>query len=304
MGGSPATLLARWSSANTASAIPILGRALTVSRPGVSLGRRYVQIRSLRLPASEVNGKDGRNLYIVRSGDVGNPERVALVVEDPAARRKVDRKGKGKAAQDGDDDEVIIVEQVGGDDYAHGRWTYSSIGLPSNCSYSSGASALFDTFIQRALFAPPQPGAPPGQAGGGFWQPRGAAVSLEGFGFSVGAVGGAPADWSIKLGSVNIKGGTSAGTTKGIFIEVTYLPVPYLPVGSTFVKDFLLSLFPPTAVRNGEIEIINPDEELFFESGLLSPPYAREGEEKGEWEWEEKHSTLTYVNQFKKEGLI
>ncbi|GAA6032047.1 hypothetical protein JCM8097_003403 [Rhodosporidiobolus ruineniae] len=313
MTGSPTTLLARWPSANPSSAIPLLARALTnnTHHPSINHGRRAVQIRSLRLPASDTAGKDGRNMYIVRTLE-GTTEDVALVVEDPSARGKGrDRKGKGKAKQEEDDDEVMIVEDTApSSDYAHahGQWTFSTLALPPGSSppSSSGAVAsIFDTFIQRALFAPPQPGAPPGQqAGGGFWQPRNAAVSIEGFSFSVGAAAGATSDWTVKVGSVLLKGGASAGQSKGCIIEVTYLPVPYLPANSTYVKDFLLSLFPAPAVRNGEIEVITLGEDTLEEAGLLDPRDPEKGEEEGEWEWQEKHSTFAYVHQFKKEGIL
>ena len=52
MTGQSATVIARWPLANPQSAIPLLGRALTVSRPGTSLGRRAVQIKPYRMPAS------------------------------------------------------------------------------------------------------------------------------------------------------------------------------------------------------------------------------------------------------------
>ncbi|BGP12515.1 hypothetical protein JCM10213_007641 [Rhodosporidiobolus nylandii] len=308
MGGSPATLIARWPSANPQSAIPLLGRALTAnpSRPGISSGRRAVQIRCLRLPASEQNGKEGRNLYIIRALD-GASEKVSIVVEDPAREGTArDRKGKGKAAQQDGEDELMIVEPEGaaGTDYAHGRWTFSSVALPPGAAASPGPASVFDTFIQRTLFSAPPPGAPSGQVGSGFWQPRAAALAIEGFNFSVGGVAAAPGDWDVKIGSVLVKGGTASGTTKGVVIEVTYLPVPYLPAGSPYVKDFLLSLFPPAAVRNGEIEILEVGEEVFQGAGLLDQPDREKGEEEGEWGWQEKHSAFTYIHQFKKEGII
>lgn len=80
------------------------------------------------------------------------------------------------------------------------------------------------------------------------------------------------------------------------FCQVTYLPVPYLPSGSTFVKDFLLSLFPPAAVQNGEIEILTVPEEALIDAGLVAAKGERDdGEEEGEWEWKEGHSTFACV---------
>ncbi|BGP36483.1 hypothetical protein JCM10450v2_000383 [Rhodotorula kratochvilovae] len=308
MPGTPSTLIARWPSANPAAAIPVLGRALTTSRPGVSTGRRAVQIRPFRLPASEANGKDGRNMYVVRELD-GAGEKVDVFVEDPGAplRSAHDRKGKGRAV-DADDDEVMVLE--GGSDGAasapgHSRWTHCTVGLPAGTSTAAapGAGALFDTFIQRALFAPPAPGGQPAQRDTSAWQPRAQAVSLEGFAFVVGGTApGTGGDWEVKVSSVGLKGGTASGTTRGCVIEVTYLPVPYLPANSTLVKDFLLSLFPPAAVKNGEIEVLDLREELFIGAGLLDPPERED--EAGEWEWRAKHSTFAYVHQFKKEGLF
>ncbi|GAA6056001.1 hypothetical protein JCM3770_002136 [Rhodotorula araucariae] len=304
MPGTPCTLIARWPSANPAAAIPVLGRALTTSRPGVSTGRRAVQIRPFRLPASEANGKDGRNMYVVRELD-GTGEKVNVFVEDPGAplRTARDRKGKGRAA-DGDEDEVMALEDAAGSP-VHSRWTHCTVGLAAGMATpaASGAGALFDTFIQRALFAPPAPGGQPAQRDTTAWQPRAQAVSLEGFAFVVGGTTpGTGGDWEVKVSSVGLKGGSASGTTRGCVIEVTYLPVPYLPANSTFVKDFLLSLFPPAAVKNGEISVLELPEEMLIGAGLLDPPERED--EVGEWEWRAKHSTFAYVHQFKKEGLL
>lgn len=320
--GSPSTLLARWPSANPASAIPVLGRALTSSRPGISTGRRAVQIRPFRLPASEANGREGRNMFVVREMD-GATEKVDVFVEDPTAPTAGDRdrKGKGKAAaQEDDGDEVMVAEVEASANTAgsvtHSRWTHCSVGLPPSAS-SAGASgagvgALFDTFIQRALFAPPGPGGQPAQRDTPAWQPRAQAVSLEGYTFVVGAAspGAGGGDWEVKVSSVGLKGGTASGTTRGCIIEVrslsrsydigntdrrsalqvAYLPVPYLPADSTFVKDFLLSLFPPAAVKNGEIEVVDIKEDAFIDAGLLDPP--ADASEEGEWEWRAKHTSF------------
>ncbi|GAA5975843.1 hypothetical protein JCM21900_001489, partial [Sporobolomyces salmonicolor] len=85
---------------------------------------------------------------------------------------------------------------------------------------------------------------------------------------------------------------------------VSYLPVPYLPASSTYVKDFLLALFPAAAVRNREIEVLDVKEEDLVEAGVLEPRNKDKGEEEGEWEWRERHSLFSYVQQFKKEGLL
>ncbi|GAA5838566.1 hypothetical protein JCM9279_003281 [Rhodotorula babjevae] len=315
---SPSTLLARWPSANPATAIPVLGRALTNSRPGLSTGRRAVQIRPLRLPASDANGRDGRGMYVVRHLD-GTNDSVDVFVEDPrapGARARAEGEGKVKGKGRADEDEVMAGE----DSVAHTRWTHCAVGPPPGTSSSSGpggppagAGALFDTFIQRALFAPPTApgGQPTPQRDPTAWQPRAQAVSLEGYTFVVGGggAGGAPgvgggagADWEVKVSSVGLKGGSASGTTRGCLIEVTYLPVPYLPAGSTLVRDFLLSLFPPAAVTNGEIELVDMAEDVFVDAGLLDAPLDEADE--GRWEWRSKHSTFAYVHQFKKEGLL
>lgn len=71
--------------------------------------------------------------------------------------------------------------------------------------------------------------------------------------------------------------------------------MPYLPTGSTFARDFVLSLFPDAAVRNGEIELVEPSETDFAEAGMLDPPDADKGEEVGEWEWQGKHTLFACV---------
>ncbi|KWU46883.1 hypothetical protein RHOSPDRAFT_31704 [Rhodotorula sp. JG-1b] len=324
MTGQSATVIARWPLANPQSAIPLLGRALTVSRPGTSLGRRAVQIKPYRMPAS--HEKQGRNMYVVREHD-GAHDNLAVLVEDPNAPLLAQLrdhanggKGKGKATQDSDDDDDDILFVDPGEDKKHtpdqhSRWTYCSIAQPLDAPGGDSASAasLFDSFIQRALFPPPQPGG--AAAGGGahtsassaansrrdangngnaqYWQPRAQVVSIEGFVFALTSGGGA--------------GGNTAGVSPDWIVKVgsaTYLPVPYLPSGSTFARDFVLSLFPAAAVRNGEIELVEPSETDFFEAGMLDLPDPAKGEEEGEWEWQGKHTFYTYVHQFKKEGIL
>ncbi|GAA5971737.1 hypothetical protein JCM8115_004224 [Rhodotorula mucilaginosa] len=341
MTGQSATVIARWPLANPQSAIPLLGRALTVSRPGTSLGRRAVQIKPYRMPASS-HDKQGRNMYVVREHDGAN-DKVAVLVEDPNAPPLVAiAKGKGKARTHDslqDDDDILFVdpeeEKKKHSPDQHSRWTYCSIAQPLDAPAGDSASAasLFDSFIQRALFPPPQPGggAAPGAGnqsassaaansrrdGGAngataqYWQPRAQVVSIEGFVFALTGGGGGgnttagvSPDWIVKVGSVGLKGGSASGMAKGCIIEATYLPVPYLPAGSTFARDFVLSLFPAAAVRNGEIELVEPTETDFFEAGMLDLADPERGEEEGEWEWQGKHTFYTYVHQFKKEGLL
>ncbi|TKA53114.1 hypothetical protein B0A53_03994 [Rhodotorula sp. CCFEE 5036] len=326
MTGQPATVIARWPLANPQSAIPLLGRALTVSRPGTSLGRRAVQIKPYRMPASS-HDKQGRNMYVVREHDGAN-DKVAVLVEDPNAPPLVaiaKGKGKGKARTHDslqDDDDILFVDPEEDKKHSpdqHSRWTYCSIAQPLDAPAgdSASAAALLDSFIQRALFPPPQPGggtAPgagnqsassaaansrrDGGANGAtaqYWQPRAQVVSIEGFVFALTGGGGSGG------------GGNTAGVSPDWIVKVgsaTYLPVPYLPAGSTFARDFVLSLFPAAAVRNGEIELVEPTETDFFEAGMLDLADPERGEEEGEWEWQGKHTFYTYVHQFKKEGLL
>ncbi|BGP21565.1 pyruvate dehydrogenase kinase [Rhodotorula toruloides] len=247
-------------------------------------------------------------MYVVRAVD-GSAEQVSVFVEDPAAPAATSAKGKGKAEATDDDDLMILepgAKQETDDTPSHTRWTYSSIALPPSFSSpnSPSVSTVFDTFIQRALFAPAQPGAPAGQRDSSYWQPRGQYIAIEGYTFSVGETAGSAGEWEVKVGSVLLKGGTAGGTTKGCVVEATYLPVPYMPANSSFIKDFLLSLFPPAAVQNNEIEFLELTEDDFDEAGMLDLPDASKGEEPGEWEWQDKHSTYALVWQFKNEGLL
>lgn len=258
MTGQSATVIARWPLANPQSAIPLLGRALTVSRPGTSLGRRAVQIKPYRMPAS--HDKQGRNMYVVREHD-GAHDNLAVLVEDPNAPLFAQLrdhanggKGKGKATQDSDDDDDILFVDPGEDKKhtpdQHSRWTYCSIAQPLDAPGGDSASAasLFDSFIQRALFPPPQPGG--AAAGGGantsassaansrrdangnanaqYWQPRAQVVSIEGFVFALTSTGGSGGntagvspDWIVKVGSVGLKGGSASGMAKGCIIEAS-----------------------------------------------------------------------------------
>lgn len=78
--------------------------------------------------------------------------------------------------------------------------------------------------------------------------------------------------------------------------------MPYLPVGSTFARDFVSSLFPQQALAAGEIQWATLDEDLCEEAGLLPKPDPETGDV--EWEWTERHSALLYVQLFQKEGLL
>ncbi|GAA5896608.1 hypothetical protein JCM5296_004188 [Sporobolomyces johnsonii] len=301
----PNTLIARWPTVNPQSALPLLARTINANLQGTSLGRRALHIRPLRLPAPKgAPHEQGRNLYVLRSLE-GTHEHLAVVVEDPAAPLR------GQSTHRDDDDDLLFTDDD--DQQPHTRWTYSAIASPPSSSASSpqNPSALFDSFIQRVLIgaAPPSStnplgSGPPSQP---FWHPRPTAIFVESGAFAVSAnpvTSPGSHDWLIKVGSVTVKGGTSSGTTRGCIIEVSYLPVPYLPASSTYVKDFLLALFPAAAVRNGEIEVLDVKEEDLVEAGVLEQPDKDKGEEEGEWEWRERHSLFSYVQQFKKEGLL
>lgn len=64
----------------------------------------------------------------------------------------------------------------------------------------------------------------------------------------------------------------------------------------------MTTLFPPQAVSGGEIEWLRPDLDGLYEAGINERPEAEMAGE--EWEWTEKHSAWTYVQTFKKEGLL
>lgn len=64
------------------------------------------------------------------------------------------------------------------------------------------------------------------------------------------------------------------------------------------------SLFPSHAVAGGEIEWLKPDLDGLYEAGINERPPAEMTGESAEWEWTEKHSAWTYVQTFKREGLL
>ena len=85
--------------------------------------------------------------------------------------------------------------------------------------------------------------------------------------------------------------------------QATYLAVPFLPPGSTFIQDYISSLVPPQAVS--ELQWVTLDDERCFEAGLLPPSDPADPDQRTpEWEWTEKHSALAYVQMCQKEGLL
>ncbi|ORY39258.1 hypothetical protein BCR35DRAFT_336546 [Leucosporidium creatinivorum] len=207
-----------------------------------------------------------------------------VFVEDTSAPSRAvklqEAKGKGKQKEED------TTEMEG-----HSRWTFCTLGV---ATLAAPLATPFDAFLQRVLLGGNQQAINannPGQ-----WIPRSTAISLEGFIFHIGG------DWEVKLGSVMVKGGSAGGSSKGVLIEATYLPVPHLPPSSPFIRNFMTTLFPPQAIANGEVEWIQPDFEGMYEAGINQRP--AEGEQEGEWEWTEKHSAWTYVQLFKKESLL
>ncbi|KAM0755580.1 hypothetical protein T439DRAFT_320277 [Meredithblackwellia eburnea MCA 4105] len=306
---SPATVLARWPSANAQTVMSLLVRRLN----GHTGGRRAVQIRPFRLPGNAAVGgpaatavadkkKDvGRHLYVVRA--LSAVEHMTVFVEDPAApkRSEVLSAGNGKgaagvgeaAAQDSSEDKDTPSKPP------HTRWSCCTVG---GASQWSPLATPFDAFLQRVLLGGGPAAANSASASAAAWVPRSMAISIEGWIISSPGQGGVTADWDVKIGQVNIKGGAAAGTVKGVLIEATYNAVPYLPAGSTFVKDFVSSLIPSQALAVGEIQWITLDEERCLEAGLLPDPDPVTGVR--EWEWTEKHSALAYIQMFQSEGLL
>ncbi|GAA5922329.1 uncharacterized protein JCM15063_003268 [Sporobolomyces koalae] len=289
---SPTTLIARWNTPNPQGTVPVLARSLSTNLGANSSGRWIVNIRTLRLPAPAhgANTKpkqpvvEGRNLYMVRKFELER-ESTALVVQDPNQPLRSDSESR-----------------------SHSHWTYAEVAPPS----PSSSSAAIDSFIGRVLVAPAASTAsasassPSSSSATPAWQARPTALSIEGATFSISSnpiSHPTNTDWIVKLAVVNLKGGTAGGTTRGCLIQgrkATYLPIPYLPAHSTLVRDFLYSLFPAQAVQNGEVSLVEPNEQDLVEAGILDP--SQPGDE--EWEWQDKHSLFTYIKQFKKEGLL
>ncbi|GAA5947089.1 hypothetical protein JCM3765_002148 [Sporobolomyces pararoseus] len=309
----PATLIARWNTPNPQATVPILARSLSTNLSATSTGRFIVHIRTLRLPPPNVTtgkGKnkvkvEGRNLYMMRKFE-GDVEETAILVEDPnKPQRPTVFKDKGKAI---DQDEQVDV--VG-----HHRWAYSTVAPPhfsSPSSSTSSSSSSIDSFIGRVLVAPPAPSSATNPQSQQAWQSRPTTLSLEGATFSISSnpvSNPTNTDWLVKVAVVNVKGGTASGTTRGCIVQATYLPIPYLPASSPLIRNFLNSLFPSQAVQNGEITFLETQENELIEAGILDPARSiGEGagteDDEGEWEWKDKHSLFSYIQQFKKEGLL
>ncbi|GAA5896448.1 uncharacterized protein JCM6883_006908 [Sporobolomyces salmoneus] len=303
----PATLIARWNTPNPQTTVPILARSLSSNLSATSLGRFLVHTRTLRLPPpaqSTSKGKnkvkiEGRNMYMIRKVE-GDVEENAIIVEDPnKPPRPLESNGKGKA----------VDRDESGSDGGHYRWTYATV-APPHFSSSASSSSSIDSFIGRVLVTPPAASSASNPQTTPTWQTRPTTISLEGGTFSVSSnpiASPTNTDWLIKVAVVNLKGGTASGTTRGCIVQATYLPIPYLPPSSPLIRNFLHSLFPTQAVQNGEITLLDTPESELASAGILDRVDERDGaseEGEGEWEWKDKHSLFSYIQQFRKEGLL
>ncbi|GAA6007321.1 hypothetical protein JCM11491_003088 [Sporobolomyces phaffii] len=303
----PATVIARWNTPNPQTTVPILARSLSTNLSATSTGRFIVHIRTLRLappPPTTAKGKnkvklEGRNMYILRKLEAER-EQTAILVEDPnRPPRPIPRHGKAKA----------VDQDAHPDASEHFRWTYSTVSPPHFSSAPASAPSPIDSFIGRVLVAPPaQSAAASSQSQQQTWQTRPTTLSLEGATFSISSnpvSHPTNTDWRVKVAVVNVKGGTASGTSRGCVVEATYLPIPYLPPSSPLIRNFLHSLFPAQAVQNGEISFLEARQDDFVQAGILDSSEGDEGgDERGEWEWQDPHSLFSYIQQFKKEGLL
>lgn len=213
---SPATVLARWPSANAQTAIALLMRRMN----GVSTGRRAVQIRPFRLPSrpgasgagGDKQGKDtGRNLFVVRA--ISGTEHMNVFVEDPSAPLRttvtdaVPPPGESGAVEKKDDPPKP----------PHSRWSCCTLGSAAG---SSPVATPFDAFLQRVLLGGPTATSTNINS----WIPRSTAITIEGWVVQSGGGANQAADWEVRIGTINIKGGAAGGTNKGVIIEVHPLP--------------------------------------------------------------------------------
>jgi len=230
----PSTLIARWNSPNPQTTLPNLARSLSTNLSATSTGRFLVSIRTLRLPSpppptgkgkQKLSKIEGRNMYIVRKLE-GNGEETAIIVEDPnKPHRPITNKGKGKATnQDDQGDDVMVIQGDTGEGASHYRWSYSTVSAPLSSSSSSSSSAI-DSFIGRVLVAPPAPTSASTPQTQQAWQARPTALSLEGATFSISSnpiSNPNNTDWLVKVAVVNVKGGTASGTTRGCIVQVRF----------------------------------------------------------------------------------
>ncbi|SCZ90367.1 BZ3500_MvSof-1268-A1-R1_Chr1-3g01945 [Microbotryum saponariae] len=277
------------------------------------------------------NAESSRNMWVLRT--LGTADDMVFVwVNDPTQpTRRSMTTGRAqfidkRKRNEGDDTTMAESEQEDEDEDEdeddlvlettprHTRWTFTSLGVATNMTSSPLHVSPFDAFLQRVLLSssstlgsssaasigqPITTGSPSPPSGAVHWTPRPTAVSLDGFTFSVGGPNGT-GDWEVKIATVGLKGGASVGSSKGVVVEITYLPVPYLSPNSTFIRDFGSTLFPTQALATGEIDFYEPDHEQMYEAGLVST----EQDKRGEWEWSDKHSAWAYLQLFRKEGML
>ncbi|SCV68437.1 BQ2448_558 [Microbotryum intermedium] len=285
------------------------------------------------------SAESSRNMWVLRTLGTAD-DKVFVWVHDPtqATRRSMTSRSRlldqgSGAGDDGGDTTManaIGTEATQDDDDdddnddldrettpRHTRWTFNSLGVAHNTG-SSPQTLLhvspFDAFLHRVLLSssstsgsssaasigqPITTGSTQPPSGAVHWTPRPTAVSLDGFTFAVGGPNGT-GDWEVKIATVGLKGGASMGSSKGVVVEITYLPVPYLPPNSTFIRDFGSTLFPTQALATGEIDFYEPEHEQMYEAGLVST----EQDTKGEWEWSDKHSAWAYLQLFRREGML
>ncbi|KAM0793409.1 hypothetical protein ACM66B_000860 [Microbotryomycetes sp. NB124-2] len=301
--------------------MPLLARTITTSLQGQPTGRLQMQIRPLRMPPSlpeqqpSSSGSSanelGRNMYVVRTS--AHPDSATVLIEDPNAPTRRQRAATSSPASDAratnaDGGARAPTTKHDRDDPAlsHSRWTFAHFGSDLFASSPADGSSTgvnqFDVLLQRVLLQP-QSGnsaSAPNTHGPG-WVARATAVSIEGFTFSVGSQPGT-GDWEVKVFGIATKGAAAGNLSKGVIVEVTYLGTPHLPPQSAFVRNFAANLFPQQALAAGEIEFVSPDFEGLFEAGIITPP--DEDEDPGEFEWTEAHSTWTYLQLLKREGLL
>lgn len=226
-GGTPTTIIARWSVANSQSAVPIIARTISNNLGGHGTGRRSIQIRPFRLPGStsgttgkgsggamrmdnrDLAGKrqdEGRHMYVVRLLSHSNAEQVLVFVEDPSAPLKTASPGLELSLPAGAPPAKAPP---------HTRWTFCALGGALGIPV---ASTPFDAFLQRVLIGNSSTNNTPSV---GAWIPRSTAISIDGFVFATGGVGGTFGDWEVRVGSVAVKGGAAGANSRGVLVEVS-----------------------------------------------------------------------------------
>lgn len=144
---------------------------------------------------------DGRNMYVVRLLSHSNAEQVLVFVEDPSAPLKT----------------AFEVTAPPSKPPPHTRWTFCALG---GAQATPVPSTPFDAFLQRVLIGSSSTTNTPSV---GAWVPRSTAISIDGFVFATGGVGGTFGDWEVRVGSVAVKGGAAGANSRGVLVEVREL---------------------------------------------------------------------------------